>query len=160
MLIHPDNPDTSTEPGGGRSHCGPWSRLLPRPGLGPPFPSCLAPFHSDIPIKGLVWGERFYCPAILPALLPPLRVRPAYYACRPVYGLPFVFIVHAPDCWTWQTEKLGFKKARSDPDSFDLHSTEITMLASRAADWTLVFQLQSSLMAASLGFGRLMELGF
>ena len=71
-----------------------------------------------------------------------------------------MFIVHAPDCWTWQTEKLGFKKARSDPDSFDLHSTEITMLASRAADWTLVFQLQSSLMAAYEGFGRLMELGF
>ena len=34
------------------------------------------------------------------------------------------------------------------------------MLASRAADWTLVFQLQSSLMAAYEGFGRLMELGF
>lgn len=49
-----------------------------------------------------------------------------------------MFIVHAPDCWTWQTEKLGFKKARSDPDSFDLHSTEITMMASKAADWTRV----------------------
>ena len=129
MLIHPDNPDTSTEPGGGRSHCGPWSRLLPRPGPSPTILSGSIPFRhphqrprlgrkillSCNPACPPSSSETGTCLLCLPASL---RLTVCVYsACRPTVGHD-------------KQRSGGFKSARGDPDSFDLHSAKITMSAS------------------------------